>query len=146
MAVRHEFERRCVCATLRKATRSVTQFFDKTLRPCGLRATQFHILAEIHGAGALTMTALTKTLVMDQTTLTRSLALLQRDGLVKFVPQTDARVKSVELSKKGLKALQKAHPLWMAAQTKMLSTIGPAAWAALSGELDRLAHAPALEI
>ena len=135
-------ESRCVCATLRKATRSVTQFFDNTLRPSGLRATQFNILAEIHGAGSATITYLTKVLVMDQTTLTRSLALLERGGLITFVPQKDARLKSAQLTKKGLATLRKAQPLWAAAQTKMLATMDTKTWASLSAQLDRLAHQP----
>ncbi len=133
-------ESHCVCATLRKATRSVTQFYDDALRPSGLRSTQFNILAEIHGAGSSTITRLTKRMVMDQTTLTRSLALLEREGLLRFVPQKDGRLKSAELTKKGLKMFSKAQPLWAAAQEKMLSAIGPTAWESLSRELDRLMH------
>ena len=133
-------ERYCVCATLRKATRSVTQFFDNTLRPSGLRSTQFNILAEIHGSGSASATQLTKTLVMDQTTLTRSLALLEREGLLRFVAGEDARVKSAELTKKGIKAFLKARPLWAAAQKQMLDTIGPAVWLSLHSQLEGLAH------
>ncbi len=58
------------------ATRSVTQFYDNALRPSGLRSTQFNILSVIAAAGPATVTQLTKLLAMDQTTVTRSLALL----------------------------------------------------------------------
>lgn len=139
MIARQVPERQCVCSTLRKATRSVTQFYDNALRPSGLRSTQFNILAEIHGAGSTSITRLTKILIMDQTTLTRSLALLERNGLLRFVPAEDGRVKSAELTKKGTMALVRAQPLWAAAQEKMLSSIGPI-WASLSAELERLAH------
>jgi DNA-binding MarR family transcriptional regulator len=117
----------------------VTQVYDNALRPSGLRSTQFNILAEIHGAGATTITRLAKILIMDQTTLTRNLALLERKGLLKFVPAEDGRVKSAELTKKGLIALVKAQPLWAAAQEKMLRTIGPV-WHSLKVELERLAQ------
>lgn len=140
MAVRQPPEARCVCATLRKATRSVTQFFDNTLRPSGLRATQFNILAEIHGTGSATITHLTKVLVTDQTTLTRSLALLERAGLLTFVPQKDARLKSAQLTKKGLATLRKAQPLWATAQKRMIESMNPKTWASLSAQLDRLAR------
>ena len=133
-------QRRCVCATLRKATRSVTQFFDNTLRPSGLRSTQFHILAEVRGAGEATVTELTKLLVMDQTTLTRSLALLERDGLLRTVPKPDGRLKSVRLTAKGNRALASAFPLWSAAQEQMVSAIGVEAWRVIGGELDTLAR------
>jgi DNA-binding MarR family transcriptional regulator len=130
----------CVCSTLRKAARSVTQVYDHALQPSGLRATQFHILSEIRRAGEATVTELTKLLVIDQTTLTRSLALLERDGLLKTIPKPDGRLKSVQLTKKGEKKILSAQPLWASAQRKMLNTIGPEAWALLSGELNRLAR------
>ncbi len=140
MTVRFNPDPPCVCATLRMATRSVTQFYDNALRPSGLRSTQFNILSVISAAGPATVTRLTKLLVMDQTSLTRSLALLERKGLIKQAANPDRRVKSVELTKTGMRALEKAEPRWASAQKKMLNTIGSAAWAALSGELTRLAH------
>ena len=133
---------RCVCATLRKATRAVTTHFDNTLRPAGLRATQFNILAEIFGAGEASITQLTRTLVMDQTTLTRGLALLERNGLLSTVPKPDGRVKYVRLTKKGERTLKTAFPLWASAQASMLQLIGHDAWAVLSGQLDRIAQRP----
>ncbi|HEY1948690.1 MAG TPA: winged helix DNA-binding protein, partial [Bryobacteraceae bacterium] len=91
-------------------------------------------------AGEATITELTKLLVIDQTTLTRGLALLERDGLLKTIPKPDGRLKSVKLTKKGEKTVLSAQPLWASAQRKMLNAIGPEAWALLSGELDRLAR------
>jgi DNA-binding MarR family transcriptional regulator len=135
-------QQRCVCVTLRKATRCVTQFYDNALRPSGIRATQFHILSEIRAAGEATITELTKLLVIDQTTLTRSVALLERDGLLTSVPKSDGRLKPVRLTKKGEQAIVKAHPLWTAAQKHMIGSIGPRAWALLSAELERLAQEP----
>jgi DNA-binding MarR family transcriptional regulator len=129
----------CVCATLRKATRSVTQIYDAALRPSGLRATQFYILAELQGSEA-TVGELARRAVLDQTTLTRSLALLERDGLVRPVPKPDARLKSVALTKKGEKTLAAALPLWSRAQKRTLAALGAEAWTALSADLDRLAR------
>lgn len=130
----------CVCATLRQATRTVTQVFDNALRPVGLRATQFHTLAEIRSVGEATVTELTRMLLIDQTTLTRNLAVLERDGLVKQVPNTDGRVKAVQLTKKGERLLVKALPLWATAQTKVTEAMGAGSWATLSVELLHLAR------
>ena len=130
----------CVCAALRMATRSVTQVYDKHLRPSGLRSTQFHVLSAIRAVGEATVTRLTKILLIDQTTLTRGLALLERDGLVRTVPQPDGRLKSLRLTKKGESALESAEPLWAAAQKQILGVLGPNAWPELSRELDRLAR------
>ena len=133
----------CVCATLRMAARAVTQLYDNALRPIGLRATQFQTLTEIRSAGEVTVTGLTRLLLIDQTTLTRNLAVLERDGLLRAVPQADGRVKAVRLTRKGELTLRKAFPLWIATQTQMTNAMGAGTWASLSAELERLAKLPA---
>jgi DNA-binding MarR family transcriptional regulator len=130
----------CVCATLRQAARAVTQVYDNALRPLGLRATQFHTLAEIRTAGEATVTELTRLLLIDQTTLTRNLSLLQKAGLVKEVPKPDGRVKAVQLTTKGNQLLRKAFPLWASAQEAMIGVVGASAWISLSVDLRRLAR------
>jgi DNA-binding MarR family transcriptional regulator len=102
----------CVCNTLRMATRAVTQLYDDALRPSGLRVTQFSILMAIARRGEANLRLLEDALALDQTTLTRSLALLERDGVTERVPHPDARVKALRLTPRGHKALEAARPLW----------------------------------
>src|SRR5206468_5654995 len=103
---------RCVCNTLRMVTRAVTQLYDDALRPSGLRVTQFSILATIAGKGAANLRQLEDALAIDQTTLTRSLSLLERDGLIERAPHPDRRIKAMRLTAKGRRALEIARPLW----------------------------------
>ena len=72
----------CVCNTLRMVTRAVTQLYDDALRPSGVRVTQFSILATIARMGEANLKVLEGTLAIDQTTLTRSINLLERDGVI----------------------------------------------------------------
>jgi DNA-binding MarR family transcriptional regulator len=130
----------CVCTTLRKATRNVTQLYDDALRPSGLRTTQLHTLNAIGEAGEATVTKLTKLLLIDQTTLTRNLAVLERDGLIKEVQKPDGRLKSVKLTRKGEQALQAALPLWAEIQERVTEAISASTWASMSAELERLAR------
>ena len=37
----------CFAGAARKASRRLTQFYDNALEPCGLRSTQYTILAEL---------------------------------------------------------------------------------------------------
>ena len=62
-------------------TRVVTQLYGDSLRPSGLRVTQFSILAAIARLGEASLKQLEDALAIDQTTLTRSLSLLDRDGV-----------------------------------------------------------------
>jgi DNA-binding MarR family transcriptional regulator len=71
----------CNCLALRQAARHVTQFYDQYLASTGLRTTQFSILAKLHGLGPMTINALARELVMDRTTLGRTMLPLERDGL-----------------------------------------------------------------
>src|SRR5882724_8837246 len=76
----------CVCSTLRMVSRAVTQLYDDILRPSGLRVTQFSILATIARRGEANLRHLERALAIDQTTLTRSLKLLERNGAIDRVP------------------------------------------------------------
>src|SRR5881409_3521106 len=110
----------CVCNTLRMVTRAVTQLYDDVLRPSGLRVTQFSILATIGRIGEANLKQLEDTLAIDQTTLTRSLNLLERDGLIERSPHPDGRVKAMRLTANGRRTLEVARPLWAQAQDKVL--------------------------
>jgi DNA-binding MarR family transcriptional regulator len=131
---------RCVCNTLRMVTRAVTQLYDDALRPSGLRATQFSILATVAGNDEANLKQLEDALVIDQTTLTRSLTLLERDGLVERAPHPDGRIKPMRLTAKGRRALEIARPLWAQAQQKVLREIGTKAWADAQRRLTHLLH------
>src|SRR5262249_33293892 len=96
----------CVCNMLRMATRAVTQLYDDALRPSGLRASQFSALATIAGRGEANLRELEEALAIDQTTLTRNLAVLERDGLLERAPHPDGRVKAMRLTPAGRRTLR----------------------------------------
>jgi DNA-binding MarR family transcriptional regulator len=83
---------------------------------------------------------LADSLAVDQTTLTRSLTLLERDALTERVPHADARVKSMRLTARGKRALAAARPLWAQAQDIVLRELGTTAWADAQRRLGRLLH------
>ena len=127
----------CVCNTLRMVTRAVTQLYDDVLRPSDLRVTQFSILAAIGRIGEANLKQLEDTLAIDQTTLTRSLNLLERDGVIERASHPDARIRAMKLTSKGRRALEAARPLRARAQDKVLRELGTKAWADAQR---RLAH------
>jgi DNA-binding MarR family transcriptional regulator len=128
----------CVCNMLRMATRAVTQLYDDALRPSGLRASQFSILATIAGRGEANLKRLEEMLAIDQTTLTRNLSILEREGLLERAPHPDGRIKAMRLTPKGQRALAAARPLWAQTQSKVLRELGPTAWADAQRRLTRL--------
>ena len=120
----------CVCSTLRMVTRAVTQLYDDVLRPSGLRVTQFSILATLAHLGEANLKQLEERLAVDQTTLTRSLTLLERDGVIERVPHPDGRIKALRPTAKGRRVLDVAWPLWAQAQDTVLRELGTKGWAA----------------
>jgi DNA-binding MarR family transcriptional regulator len=141
-AARHDPRRlsRCVCNTLRMVTRTVTRLYDDALRPSGLRATQFSILATIAGKDEANLKQLEDALAIDQTTLTRSLNLLERGRLIERAPHPDGRIKAMRLTPKGRRTLDVARPLWARAQDKVLRELGAKAWDDAQRRLTRVFH------
>lgn len=114
----------CACFNLRKASRVITQLFDQSIQPGGLRGTQFSILAVLSFAGPQTVTRLSELLLMDRTTLTRNLKPLERQGLIKLKHGKDRRVRTATITQKGLKTFEKAIPLWEGAQNQVIQKLG----------------------
>jgi DNA-binding MarR family transcriptional regulator len=125
----------CACANLRKASRAVTQLYDEALQPSGLRVTQFTLLVALSLTGSISISDLAQQLVIDRTTLTRNLALLEHQGLVAIAKGDDQRTHLVTLTNQGREALLKALPLWERAQAHIVSGLGGERWNTLLAEL-----------
>jgi DNA-binding MarR family transcriptional regulator len=118
----------------------MTQLYDEALRPSGLRATQLSLLTAVRRSQPVAVKRLAAGMGMDRTTLTRNLRLLERDGLVRVVPDpTDRRSKTIELTAAGDKRLVKAYPLWKEAQQRLSAVLGPKRTRALVSELTAVA-------
>jgi DNA-binding MarR family transcriptional regulator len=117
--------RDCNCLAVRQAARHVTQFYDQCLAPTGLRTTQFSILAKLQRLGPMSINALAGELVMDRTTLGRTMLPLQRDGLIDVEnAASDRRSKQLRLTKAGADRLRAALKLWNKAQRRFETAFG----------------------
>jgi hypothetical protein len=66
----------CYCATLRQAARTATSFYEQALADWGVRATQFTIMQVLKTAPGIQTTEVATLIGLDQTTATRTLALM----------------------------------------------------------------------
>src|SRR5262245_5402384 len=115
----------CNCFAVRSAARHVSQLYDQILAPVGLRVTQFSILAKLGRRAPLTINALADAMVMDRTSLGRTIQPLERDGLIRVEPAaTDRRAKEVHLTKTGEKPLQAGLKAWAKAQARFEASFG----------------------
>lgn len=115
----------CNCLAVREAARRITQFYDQFLASCGLRTTQYSILARLRRLGPMTINALAADLVMDRTTLGRNILPLDRDGLIAIEKdRRDRRSKVLRLTEAGVVRLQAAVGRWAEAQREFELAFG----------------------
>jgi DNA-binding MarR family transcriptional regulator len=119
-----EIARSCIANRMRRADRAVMHYYDTGLRPFGLKMTQFTLLVALRLKEPVTIQDLAKALVMDRTTLTRNLAALTRQDLVRITPGEDRRTRVVELTAAGHASLAHAFPEWRKAQARVRRKLG----------------------
>ena len=121
--------RQCHCLAARKRARAITRHFESHLRPHGLRATQFSILAALTLAGPKRMGELARMLGLERTTLTRIAGLLEGKGWVQSQASEDNRERPLRVTPAGRCKLESAYPSWKEAQDlvpKLFDTPAPA--------------------
>src|SRR5437868_13382885 len=74
----------CYCASLRRATRIISQKYDAALAAADLTVTHFTLLTALQENPRARASDLVDVLAMDQTTLSRTFALMERDGLIEI--------------------------------------------------------------
>src|SRR4051812_4231195 len=81
----------CLCAALRQAARAVTRAYDAELRGTGLRSTQHSLLRLLDRVGEVCQGDLGPMASLDETTLTRNLRPLRKQGWVTIRAGADRR-------------------------------------------------------
>ena len=126
----------CVCGRLRRAARALTQLYDDTMAPSGLRVTQFSLLRTLQREGTVRITDLAGLALLDRTALSRNLEPLAAQGYVRIAAGKDARTREVALTAAGKSAYQRALPYWRNAQRVVSRKLGEPRTEALVGLLD----------
>jgi DNA-binding MarR family transcriptional regulator len=121
----------CYCATLRQAARAATSFYEEALADSGVRATQFTILQALKTAPDLQTTELGQLLGIDQTTATRTLALMRKNKLVGDSRGADRRERRWRLTPLGEATYRRILPKWESAQAMVERRLGRAEAATL---------------
>jgi DNA-binding MarR family transcriptional regulator len=107
----------CNCARIRRASRTITRFYDKCLAPSGLGVNQFTLLGYLNSRGPMPMFRLAELLAMDRATIGHNVRPLERDGLLELTQgKDDRRVRLAAITPSGRERLDAAKPLWAVAQ------------------------------
>ena len=118
----------CMCASFRRATRVLTQYYGTALRPLGVRATQFTLLQALSLAGEVSQGVLGEMLAIDSTTLTRTLAIMGRRGWITSRSGKDRRERWISLSNAGMAEFKRARPHWEKVQQRLRARLGNKRW------------------
>lgn len=129
----------CASLNFRRTSRRVTRMYDIAMQESGVRSTQFALLVGIAKLQPVTMGALAQVLMLDRSTLTRSLRLLEKERMIEISKRATMRQRFLKLTHSGEKALQRSLPLWRTAHARFIEAIGPDYWLKLRNELELIA-------
>jgi DNA-binding MarR family transcriptional regulator len=118
----------CACATIRRASRAVTQLYDQWLGAHGIEAPQFALLAVLERLGESNQATMGQRFDLDKTTLSRNLKLLKQRGWIETLPGEDGRERRVRLTRAGRRQLAAARPAWKQAQAQMRAALSEHDW------------------
>jgi DNA-binding MarR family transcriptional regulator len=100
--------------------------YEEVLGGSGLHTTQYTALQVLDLAPNLTTTELAQAIGIDQTTATRTLALIKKSGLATDNVGSDRRQRHWVLTSKGQGQLRRLRPRWEAAQEAFEKRLGRA--------------------
>lgn len=122
----------CSCFAARRAARTITQHFERQMKPSGLRVSQFTVLTMLTLAGPQPLSRLADQMALERTTLTRNLRPLLERGLVSESATGDRRIRMLSITKRGTAAATAALPYWREAQKSITQGLGADAARALA--------------
>lgn len=130
---------KCNFTALRKAARRVSQLYAVMLAPCGLNPTQWSTLIHVGRIGNPTQAQLADSLALDRSALAHNLQPLEREGLLKSLPdEKDKRSRRIILTAAGRSKLKESLILWENAQSHLEEIYGTQKAKALRECLDIL--------
>ena len=130
----------CGSFNFRRTARAVTRLYDTAMQESGIRSTQFAILVGVAKTQPVAIGALGKVLVIDATTLTRSLQLLKKEGLVRVSARSEMRKRFLSLTPKGEQVLARSLPAWRKVHQDFVEMLGSQYWFDLRNELENIAR------
>jgi DNA-binding MarR family transcriptional regulator len=121
----------------------VTRLYDQELHKAGIEITQFGLLTALAVVGEANQKTLSAGFAMDSTTLTRTLAVLRKQGWIQVRPGKDRRERVFRLTPAGKRQIADAQPHWQQAEQRLQKTLGPAVWKQMQATVGEVTNAAA---
>ncbi len=121
----------CLATRVRQLSRIITRVYDDAMRPLGITASQYTLLAQLASRDGITAVEIGHELDIEKSTLSRNLKRLLALGHIVMDPPAGRRGRGLHLTPKGQTVLKDAFPIWQGAQTRTTSMMGSGCLATL---------------
>lgn len=125
----------CLATRVRQLSRIVTRVYDDAMRPLGITASQYTLLAQLAARDGITAVEIGHELDIEKSTLSRNLKRLLVLGHIVMDPPAGRRGRGLHLTPKGQVVIRDAYPVWQAAQDRAVAAMGPDSRDVLDGLL-----------
>jgi DNA-binding MarR family transcriptional regulator len=126
----------CLATRVRQLSRIITRLYDDAMRPLGITASQYTLLAQLAARDGITAVEIGHELDIEKSTLSRNLKRLLALGHINMDPPAGRRGRGLHLTPKGQAILKDAFPIWQDAQKRAFTVMG----AESRNTLDHLLH------
>jgi DNA-binding MarR family transcriptional regulator len=109
---------------VRQLSRIITRVYDDAMRPLGITASQYTLLAQLAARDSITAVEIGHDLDIEKSTLSRNLKRLLALGHINMDPPAGRRGRGLHLTAKGQAVLKDAFPIWQDAQKRTIGAIG----------------------
>ena len=114
----------CLATRVRQLSRIITRVYDDAMRPLGITASQYTLLAQLAARDSITAVEIGHELDIEKSTLSRNLKRLLALGHINMDPPAGRRGRGLHLTGKGQGVLRDAFPIWQDAQKRTVGVIG----------------------
>ncbi len=125
----------CLATRVRQLSRIVTRVYDDAMRPLGITASQYTLLAQLASRDGITAVEIGQELDIEKSTLSRNLKRLLALGHIIMDPPAGRRGRGLHLTQKGRDVLREAYPVWQDAQQRATVAMGHESREVLDGLL-----------
>ncbi len=114
----------CLATRVRQLSRIITRVYDDAMRPLGITASQYTLLAQLASRDGITAVEIGYELDIEKSTLSRNLKRLLALGHIIMDPPAGRRGRGLHLAPKGAAVLKEAYPIWQNCQAKTVGAMG----------------------
>ena len=125
----------CLATRVRQLSRIITRVYDDAMRPLGITASQYTLLAQLASRDGITAVEIGFDLDIEKSTLSRNLKRLLALGHLVMDPPAGRRGRGLHLTPKGQAVRKDAYPIWQEAQKRATAVMGQESRGVLDGLL-----------